>query len=206
MGTDRHKLGNSRVPVLHNAAIHTAHHGAIAWNWWPAFCSGHSALYQRHIDLCRRGFITVPAVTSQRALLWSVRARWLRQLLLAGSCTVQGARAARWLALITVALKPRLPWSKSRSPTVGVLWRNFLHYDFGTKYQREVPSFLEILYLKYSVVQVKRDCMQNFTSNRAAISIQYRRVTDRQTDTLRQHSVELVKRIVKTHVYDVRQR
>ena len=70
------------------------------------------------------------------------------------------------------------------SPTVGVSWPNFLSPDFETKFQREVPLFLELLkFLQSTVYHGSR--RETSTSVR---SVQYvsipacDRQTDRQTD------------------------
>jgi len=67
--------------------------------------------------------------------------------------------------------------------------RNVLRLEFGAKFQREVPLFLEITeFPENRIVQRKPPC-QKTSYVRLVVSIQYRHVTDRQTNTRRHDSI-----------------
>jgi len=63
--------------------------------------------------------------------------------------------------------------------------RNFLSPEFRTKFQREVPLFLEITEFLFNTVYVRRMeevHMPKTSSIRLAVSIEHRLVTDTDTD------------------------
>jgi len=64
-------------------------------------------------------------------------------------------------------------------------WRNFLSPEFRTKFQREVPLFLEITEFPFNTVSDgwKEAHVPKISSIRSAVSIEHRLVTDRRTDT-----------------------
>ena len=68
--------------------------------------------------------------------------------------------------------------------------RNFLSPEFGTKFQREVPSFLELPEFPYNRVWdgSKEAPVPKTSAIRSAVSIEHRLVTDtgRQTDRHRE--------------------
>jgi len=69
--------------------------------------------------------------------------------------------------------------------------RNFECVEFRTKFHGEVPLLLELREIPYSIVWWKEASMLKTRSTGVVVSIQYRLVTDRltnrQTDTRRQH-------------------
>jgi len=64
-----------------------------------------------------------------------------------------------------------------------MLWRNFLSPEFRTKFQREVPLFLEITEFPFNTVLEgwKEAHMPKTSSIRSAVSIEHQLVTERQT-------------------------
>jgi len=63
-------------------------------------------------------------------------------------------------------------------------WRNFLSPEFRTKFQREVPLFLEITEFPFNTVYDgwKEAHMPKTSSIRPSVSIEHRLMTDGQTD------------------------
>jgi len=81
---------------------------------------------------------------------------------------------------------PRLPSPLfiSHSPAVGVPWRNLLSPEFGAKFQGggKYSDFCKYSTCNFLIHRLRETWMQKASSIHAAVSIQYRRVTDRRMD------------------------
>jgi len=67
--------------------------------------------------------------------------------------------------------------------TIDLPWRNFVSPEFGAKFQRDAPLFLEVLKFPYNADYGSHEAVMPKTSFlRLVVSIQYRLVTDGQTD------------------------
>ena len=69
--------------------------------------------------------------------------------------------------------------------TIDIPKQNILSPEFGTKFHREVPLFLEIPEFSFNTVQDewKEAPVPKTSSIRSSVLIELRPVTDRQTDT-----------------------